>query len=328
MKSSLDDSIDDPSADNFDIYNYIFKTREATIDILLNCESVDVTIKNEDGQTLLHELQYDKQNTRNHITRILAKRADINVKNDKSETPFCLAARESDYETLSEYLSQGADPLMKDSRGRNLLHSAAFEGYRTNGAALSTIKLLLSHQTAPRLIHSVDRTGQNALHHAVGGCCADVDIIKHLLASGVDINTVDNAGRNPLLHYITSAFLFLQTKVIRLLANDTTAQIKDLNGVNLAHRVVQGSSRVDPEIFEILRKCGVCINAIDHEERTIIHYAAMAATLDDRLLRCLLNDWGLDIEKRDNVGMTALDYTIEQLREDRPVDSPQAFEWD
>lgn len=156
-------------------------TREATIDILLDCESVDVTIKNEDGQTLLHELQYGKQNTRNYITRILAKGADINAKNDNSETPFCLAARESDYEALSEYLSQGADPLMEDGRGRNLLHSAA-EGYRTNGATLSTIKLLLRHQIAPRLVHSVDKTGQNALHRAVSRCHADVDIIKHLLA--------------------------------------------------------------------------------------------------------------------------------------------------
>ena len=41
----------------------------------------------------------------------------------------------------------------------------------------------------------------------------------------------------------------------------------------------------------------------------------MAATLDDPLLRYLLNDLGLDIEKRDNVGMTALDYTIEQSRD-------------
>ena len=166
MESSLDDLIEDPSADNTDIYNYVFETREATIDILLDCESVDFTIKNEDGQTLLHELQYGKQNTRNNVTRILAKGADINAKNDKSETPFCLAVRESDYEALQGYLSQGADPLMEDGRDRNLLHSAA-EGYRTNGATLSTIKLLLRHQTAPRLVHSVDKTGQNALHHAV-----------------------------------------------------------------------------------------------------------------------------------------------------------------
>ena len=131
-----------------------------------------------------------------------------------------------------------------------------------------------------------------------------------------------------MLHYITSAPLFLQTEVIRLLANDTVAQINDPNGINLAHRVVQGLSRVDPESFEILGKCGVYITAIDHEGRTGIHHAAMAATLDDRLLRCLLNDWGLDIEKRDNIGMTALGYTKEKSREDRPVVWYQAFEWD
>ena len=327
LESSLDDLIDDPSADDTDIYDYVLEAREATINLLLDCETTNVTIKKEGGQTILHELQYGKRNTRNDITRILAKGADINAKNNQGETPSSLAAREGDYEAFQEYLSQGADPLVEDNCGRTLLHSAA-EGYSRNDTTLSIIKLLLKHQATVRLVHSVDKISQNALHRAVGKFIPDVKIIEHLIDSGVDTNAIDNEGRTPLLHYITSAPLSFEVEVIRLLASDSTAQVNDTDGMFLAHRVVKRLSPVNPELFQILEKYGVCINAIDHEGRTVIHHAAIAATLDDRLLRCLLNDWGLDIEKRDDVDMTALDYATEKLREGRVVDCYQAYQWD
>lgn len=92
VESSLDDLTEDPSIDNTDIYNYVIKMREEIINILLGCESIDIRTTNEDGQTLLYELRYGKQETSNKVKWILAKGADINAKNNKGETPFYLAA--------------------------------------------------------------------------------------------------------------------------------------------------------------------------------------------------------------------------------------------
>lgn len=106
-----------------------------------------------------------------------------------------------------------------DYSGRNLLHSAARSSH-SDGAALLTIKLLLRDETFSRLIPSVDNNGQNALHYAVSGNWPNIDIIKHLLDVGIDIDKIDNKGCNPLSSYITLAPITLQEEVIRILAEN------------------------------------------------------------------------------------------------------------
>ena len=111
--------------------------------------------------------------------------ADVNARGgDAQATPVLWASKRCHLQVVSLLLANGADPLLKDDQGYNLLHSATLDG---NIYQL----VLLLHQ--PNLSVDVpDSQGHTSLMWAAYkgfGACVD-----NLLRWGADVQSVDEMG--------------------------------------------------------------------------------------------------------------------------------------
>ncbi|XP_064455088.1 serine/threonine-protein phosphatase 6 regulatory ankyrin repeat subunit A-like [Ornithodoros turicata] len=135
---------------------------------------VDVTIRNYDGNTVLHTI-FDSISWKGLVTLLLPY-SDVYAKNNAGETPLLLAASYTsafhsnrDYVNDMKLLILHSPVNVTDVEGRTALHRCADKGH------LDAIKLLFPHSSANKL----DKTGKSALHYALEG--DEVDIVKLLL---------------------------------------------------------------------------------------------------------------------------------------------------
>ena len=326
VEGVLDMIIDDIEADNTEAYEYVHGLRRDAIHKLLENRDVDVTIQDARSRTYLHMIRYSECEGSEYIAKILDKGCDFNTRNNEGETAVHLAARGGDHESLKLFLRHQADPLMVDSRGRNLIHLAC--AGRAGSRSMRAIQVLLEHSAATALLLSTDDEGQNCLHYAVREF-ADTDILKLLIDRGVRINHVDNRGRSPLMVAITAAYLFCPQDAIRtLLELGADPHVTDDSGRNLAHLLVSGDYRVETETLHLLAEYKVPINAIDSKGSTVLHHAAISGSLDRPMLQVFLNEWGLDINARDNDQNKALDYATVEAGRSRHPDTFDEDRWE
>lgn len=189
VEGVLDMIIEDIEDDNKEAYEYVHGMRKDAIIKLLEHRDVDVTIQDAHSRTCLHMIRYSQCEGSEHIAKILEKGCDFNTRNNEGETAVHLAARGGDHESLELFLRHQADPLMVDSRGRNLMHHAC--AGRAGSRSVRGIQVLLEHSAAPALFLSTDEEGQTCLHYAVREF-ANIDILKLLIDRRVRINHVDN----------------------------------------------------------------------------------------------------------------------------------------
>lgn len=110
--------------------------------------------------------------------------ADVNKKGGESvATPAMWAAQRCHYYTVHLLLQHGADPLICDAQGYNILHLATFEGN-------IFLLVLLLHQNIP--VDSTDSVGHTCLMWAAyKGFPQCVDLF---LRWGADVHAVDKDG--------------------------------------------------------------------------------------------------------------------------------------
>lgn len=80
----------------------------------------------------------------------------MNKTRDVNSAPIHLAALNMGHDSLDNFLSKGADPNIRDDRGRTPLHHAAFYGYAEN------VKALLAAGAEPNARDNEDWTPLNA----------------------------------------------------------------------------------------------------------------------------------------------------------------------
>ena len=114
--------------------------------------------------------------------------ADVNAKGGESfATPAMWAAQRCHYYIVHLLLQRGADPLLVDGQGYNILHLATIDGN-------AFLLVLLLHQEIP--VDVADRQGHTGLMWAAyKGYPACVDLF---LRWGANTNTVDESGLSPL----------------------------------------------------------------------------------------------------------------------------------
>lgn len=119
---------------------------------------------------------------------LLDSGADVNAKGGESvATPAMWAAQRCHYYIVNLLLQHGADPLLTDVQGYNILHLATIDGN-------AFLLVLLLHQEIP--VDVADRQGHTGLMWAAyKGYPACVDLF---LRWGANANAVDEAGLNPL----------------------------------------------------------------------------------------------------------------------------------
>lgn len=119
---------------------------------------------------------------------LLDSGANVNAKGGESvATPAMWAAQRCHYYIVNLLLSYGADPLLTDVQGYNILHLATIDGN-------AFLLVLLLHQEIP--VDVVDQQGHTGLMWAAyKGYPACVDLF---LRWGANANAVDEGGLTPL----------------------------------------------------------------------------------------------------------------------------------
>lgn len=115
--------------------------------------------------------------------------ADVNARGGMiNASPILWAQRRGKVELQHLMLDHGADPMLKDDQGWNLLHMAAKEGH--------VLLLILCFQQANIDIDCADKQGCTPLmlaaHHGFPAC------VSVLLRAGANANSKDEQGHSPL----------------------------------------------------------------------------------------------------------------------------------
>ncbi|KAK4629352.1 Palmitoyltransferase akr1 [Fulvia fulva] len=143
-----------------------------------NAKSTD-----DQGITALHWAAINGHHALCHF--LLQSGADVNAKGgDAQATPVLWASKRFNLQVVSLLLQHGADPLIKDDQGYNLLHSATLDGN------VYQLMLLLHQPDIP--VDVTDAQGHTALMWAAyKGFPACIAI---LLRFGADLHAVDDMG--------------------------------------------------------------------------------------------------------------------------------------
>ena len=216
------------------------------------------------------------------IEMMLSLGFDVNSKDSLGTTPLMVAATKGKKQAVDFLLSKGANPSLRTSIGRNLLHAAVEggdvsivqtvllldipvnsidkEGHTPLMIAVSdvcnnkleTLEFLLSKGADPFL---KNEKGRNVLLIAAQYGCTDV--IERLLSFGVDIDSRDDEGHTSLM---CAAALAKSQAVNCLLENGADPALTANNGRSLLHFACQGGNTT---IIETFLSCGLDVNIKD-----------------------------------------------------------------
>ena len=188
------------------------ESQHESVGALLLDRGADVTQSDQYGMTALH---YAVEMNKPSLLKALLKRdADPNAQLTQGlpfrrgdyvgreaydgASPFWLAARLGNVEMMRELLDAGADPELRQAWGVTPTMVAAGVTQTDSRIAneeklIQALELLVFEIKTD--IHSVDRSGQTAVHGAAN--VSGNEIIKFLVAEGADPEAVDSRGRTP-----------------------------------------------------------------------------------------------------------------------------------
>lgn len=166
--------------------------QEDIIDLLLNSHKREDPLINKlliskdgRGRTPLHTAI--ESGNENAVVRLVTAGADVNVV-QSGRTPISVAV-ENQWDLLSDFLSQKADPMQKLSDGRTLLHIAA-----ESGSVAWATALLKFHRD--QLLNALDENEWTPLHFAMDR--EHLDVARVLVDSNCLIEVYDANGWTPL----------------------------------------------------------------------------------------------------------------------------------
>ncbi len=219
------------------------------------------------------------------VAHLLAKKADINARNEVGYTPLHLAAEKGHMKIVHVLLGHRADVAARDHHGRTPLHIAAQHG------ATDIVADLLAE--GEEIVEAQDVSGQTALHLAAAG--GFTDVIHSLLIRKANINARTHLGHTPL-HEATE-HNFLETVDFLLVKG---AHINE--GDNFHRTPLHVAAKLGfVDITDLLISKAADINAQDHFGRTPLHEAAMKGHC---ALVTLLVQKGAQVGVKDLLGRT------------------------
>ncbi|KAF4340141.1 ankyrin repeat domain protein [Fusarium beomiforme] len=298
--------------------------------IMMSNNKVDITLRDADGDTLLHRAVTKR--SYQMIKELLATgKAPINSQNSRGLTPLAQACFILYLEAVSLFIktdlvyvniadTNGNTPLhhaiheastpityaliesgkakitMKNKDGRTPFALACFNGN------LGLVKYLL--ETTKPNINTQDVDGRTPIHNSIW--MEDIDIMRLLLQTGqAKLNVVDNFQCTPLL---LAAYQNKWHMVHLLLGYKQAVNMKGHKGRSVIFwAIIQGQT----EIVELLVSLSQTnINLKDEDELTPLCLAAQLGKQD--IIRILLAKPGIDVDAKDKGGMTALGHAAQK----------------
>lgn len=266
------------------------------------------------------------------LAEYLAKKGlSLNDKDDLGNTTFNYAAKTGNILLLQKLVKSG---IKFD--GRALI--VASQGTRSSSVNLDAYKYLVEDLKID--VNSVGDNGENVLHNLIKKQKQD-EIIAYFLAKGVNVNHQDKAGNSVLMNATRGSVDLVKSFISKvedvnvtnakglsaltlavengssemvdfLLKNGGKASLTDKKGNNLAYYLIQsykpqnGGKETKDEFqtkFNLLQNAGLNLATAQKDGNTLYH---LAVAKSDVNLFTKLDQLGVDINAKNNEGMTAL----------------------
>lgn len=260
-------------------------------------EFVDVDFRRKNGKTPLHmAAQYNDEVL---LRLLLDKGADVAAQDNRNDTTLHLAVPHENAQLVRLLLERGADPATTNKMHQSAVFVAGRRPFKP------VYRLLLEYTN----IEYRTKQRRSLLHLAIEPISLfqppppsrleieDIELIRHLLEKGININAQDAHGKTALT--ICTQY-GCEVLVRLLLEKGADPNIRDHNQTTALHVAVQPWSQA---LVGMLLENGADVHAQDADARTVVHLAAMK---DASVALQLFLKQGADINIRDNRGRTAL----------------------
>lgn len=285
----------------------------------------NLNMRFEEGKTPLH-LASEKGHI-GFVDYLLARHAQVNVKNISSSTPLHEAVRNGHIECAEILLRAGADPNQRDTSGNTPLHLVMPIASRSQ-----IFNLLLRARANPNV---KDISGETPLHITARLGMSE-DIIRSLIYSGADINERNKRGSTPLAlaierNQVSQAHLFVKLgadihaedidqktaltsaiksgyDMVQAVILSENVQSRDSQGKTPLHIAIENKATSDITMYLLGLKTDV--NARDKNGNSPIH---IAAKNNDRVNGEILLSYGADVFTPNVAGDSALKIALTML---------------
>lgn len=285
----------------------------------------DVNFTQEDGATALLLIAPYDQNFQ--MTKYFGEMGmDLNALDAEGNSAFNYAARGGNIEMMDYLIKNGVDYKTLNEVGGNAMFFAA-RGMRGEQNPLSVFVYLEEKEVWPNI---TDKSGNTPLH-ILARNSEDVKVFQFFIERGVDPNQMDSTGTNALM-IAAESNSFRVVQLLGKYAKDINAKNKegqtafnnairgntadvlrflttqgaksnDLSGEALIASV-QGNEFKDFQMkLKVLRAVGYEPSKAGKGGNTLLHFAAAK---DNVPLLKILSSEGIDIDKKNEEGYTAL----------------------
>ncbi|KAH1515599.1 hypothetical protein KXW39_000830 [Aspergillus fumigatus] len=314
---SLNDLITDPACEEaFDIDRAINHARVHIVDTLLESKIIDVNAANSCGEYPQHLINFSKDYASSILCKLIKKGANISRMNGSRQTCLHLASRKGNLEVVRRLVDEGQDILLEDVNGLNPFYCALHDG------RLDVLQYMSKacDKALSGVWNTLDRNGRNPLHHHVSSVFCYIGMVDFLIQAGCDVNQLD-AGRNSSLGlYMGSFHLGVEREVFfHLLQEGADPLSVNARRQNLVHLLMRHRG-ADNEILEYLFNCGLDPAARDVDGKTFMHHGAIHGAFTEELVEFLRCSGVLELQARDSIGKSPLDYAEEKAHQELPED--------
>ena len=286
---------------------------------------VDVTARDEHGETLLHVAA--RWNTNPEVIKnLIASGAKVDSRSNSGVTPLHVAAVSNGNPAIVEILLQaGAELDAKDEAGRTPLHYAAWQSDNPivieallkaavdvnaiEATGWTPLHMAARNNSNPIILETLiqagakldarDNENQTPLHEAAWGNGNEV-VIDTLLKAGSDVNAREKDDWTPL--HFSAAFNNNPAAIDTLVNAGADVNAHENDGWTPLHLAAQNND--NPEMIQKLLGLGAELESLNSQKQTPL-LVAVRSNENSAVLDLLLAA-GADMNARDSKGWTAL----------------------
>jgi ankyrin repeat protein len=314
---SLRDLITDHTgSEASDIYRAIDSAVIEIVETLLDNNSINVNVANNQGDYPQHVIDFHKHYALSILDKLVEKGALMSRSNKARQTCFHLASKARNFEVFRKFVNEGHDVMLQDADGMSPFH------YAVSGGRLDILHFMSTTcgQGLSRRWSMLDHFGKNPLHHHVASMLCSAEVVRLLVQLGCDVNQPDKEGNSPLGLYMDSFHFSDGREIFWLLALEGADLLwVNKKGHNLAHLLMHNEASHEV-ILKVLFDVGLDPAATDLDSRTLMHHGAIHGVFTKELLEFFECRGIFDVYARDSMGKTPLNYSEEEANREFPED--------